>query len=44
MEENLNSKNEKKAIELELSSLKKDYQEMNKVNAALIGHKYKKIV
>lgn len=39
MEDNLNTKNEKKAIELELISIKKDYQEINKVNATLIGHK-----
>ena len=39
-EENLNLKKEIKNLEFELSSLKTDYFEINKINASLIGHKY----
>ena len=40
LEENLNLKKEIKNLEFELSSIKTDYFEINKINASLIGHKY----
>jgi len=39
LEENLNLKEEKKNLSYELSTLRNDFKEINKINASLIGHK-----